>query len=56
MGSGHSGEFFPRSGSNREATIQVLMDGTDANTATIALGYALGDLPFHTRRNSWLKK
>jgi ABC-2 type transport system permease protein len=25
---------------NREATIQVLMDGTDANTATIALGYA----------------
>jgi len=26
--------------SDREATIQVLMDGTDANTATIALGYA----------------
>jgi len=25
---------------NREATLQVLMDGTDANTATIALGYA----------------
>jgi ABC-2 type transport system permease protein len=25
---------------NREATIQILMDGTDANTATIALGYA----------------
>jgi ABC-2 type transport system permease protein len=25
---------------NRDATIQVLMDGTDANTATIALGYA----------------
>ncbi|MBI5966960.1 MAG: ABC transporter permease [Deltaproteobacteria bacterium] len=25
---------------NRAATIQVLMDGTDANTATIALGYA----------------
>ena len=25
---------------NRETTIQVLMDGTDANTATIALGYA----------------
>jgi ABC-2 type transport system permease protein len=25
---------------NREATIQLLMDGTDANTATIALGYA----------------
>jgi ABC-2 type transport system permease protein len=24
----------------REAAIQVLMDGTDANTATIALGYA----------------
>jgi ABC-2 type transport system permease protein len=24
----------------RESTIQVLMDGTDANTATIALGYA----------------
>ena len=27
---------------NRETTIQVLMDGTDANTATIALGYASG--------------
>jgi ABC-2 type transport system permease protein len=26
--------------SGRESTIQVLMDGTDANTATIALGYA----------------
>ena len=25
---------------DRETTIQVLMDGTDANTATIALGYA----------------
>ncbi len=25
---------------NRETTIQVLIDGTDANTATIALGYA----------------
>jgi ABC-2 type transport system permease protein len=25
---------------SREVTIQVLMDGTDANTATIALGYA----------------
>ena len=25
---------------NRDATIQLLMDGTDANTATIALGYA----------------
>lgn len=25
---------------NRETTIQILMDGTDANTATIALGYA----------------
>jgi ABC-2 type transport system permease protein len=26
--------------SGRDSTIQVLMDGTDANTATIALGYA----------------
>lgn len=26
---------------NRQATIQILLDGTDANTATIAQGYAL---------------
>lgn len=26
---------------NRQATVQVLLDGTDANTATIAQGYAL---------------
>ena len=32
----------------RAATIQLLVDGTNSNTATIALGYANGSLPSRT--------
>ena len=40
---------------NRDATIQVLMDGTDANTATIALGYASA-ITLSTLKKSYRKK
>ncbi len=32
-------DFGERLSSNREATVQVIVDGADSNTATIALGY-----------------
>src|SRR3954470_16523381 len=32
-------EFSERLGSNREAVVQIIVDGADANTATIAMNY-----------------
>lgn len=43
-------DFARKLGAGREATVQVLVDGADANTANIVLGYTRAIVRDHSRR------